>query len=301
MRKVLFFLFVSVITATTISAQQIAVVSANGTTTTYESFDEALTDAEDGSVVYLPGGGFSVKDETKITKKLTILGVSHRADTDNADGATMINGNLNFEGGSDGSALMGVYLSGNVNIGTSETSVQNILVKYCNINSVYVNNSLCLGIVINQNYIRKMSVFGSTNAIITHNILHSIANVKLGIIANNIVCSTGYYSYQSNNFARVYDTVIENNVIISPGKINTANDILYGSNCQISGNMVPNRIWGEDGVQINEDWDNVFVNNSGITTISNYHLKTPTSNMKGIIFMAVLVLTMRHWHQFHVS
>ncbi len=204
MRKVLFFLFVSVITATTISAQQIAVVSANGTTATYESLDEALTEAVDGSVVYLPGGGFSVKNETKITKKLTILGVSHRADTDNADGATMINGNLNFEGGSDGSALMGGYLSGNVNIGTSETSVQNILVKYCNINSVYVKNSLCLGIVINQNYIRKSSTFGHSSATITNNIMGgSIYNVSNGTVKNNIIFnqmgSSSASSFTSNS------------------------------------------------------------------------------------------------------
>ena len=108
----------------------------------------AIQEADAKSTVYLSGGGFKISDDTKITKQLTIIGVGHRPNNNNADGNTNVSGNFWFEGGSDHSRLMGLYLSGDVNIGTAETAVNDFLLRYCNVNSVQVKKDNCMEIQI---------------------------------------------------------------------------------------------------------------------------------------------------------
>jgi hypothetical protein len=106
MKKVFLSLIVAMVATISMSAQQIAVVKGD-VTKVYTTLKDAIEGAEDGSVVYLPGGGFPIADDIKITKKLTIIGISHTASSDNVDGRTAISGNLFFDEGSSGSALMG--------------------------------------------------------------------------------------------------------------------------------------------------------------------------------------------------
>ena len=84
----------AIMTVTVAVAQQIAVVSEGGETSVYQTFQSAIEGANPGSVIYLPGGNFTLPDSVKITKKLTIIGVGHKAKTDVVDGNTVINGNL---------------------------------------------------------------------------------------------------------------------------------------------------------------------------------------------------------------
>ena len=113
MKKVVLSL-VLMIAAVAVSAQQIAVVTSNGTTTMYQTLGDAIAGATSNSVIYLPAGGFQISDDVKITRKVTIIGVTHKANSDNAEGNTIISGNLNFNGGSSNSAVMGCYISGDV-------------------------------------------------------------------------------------------------------------------------------------------------------------------------------------------
>ena len=139
------FIAVAFFATLTANAQNIAAVSPSNATTMYQTLDEAIEGATSGSIIYLPGGGFQVGADTKIEKQLTIMGISHRADVDNADGATKIAGNLNFVGGSTGSSVTGVYVSGDINIGDEENFAANITVRFCNVNSIQVKNSNAQG------------------------------------------------------------------------------------------------------------------------------------------------------------
>ena len=96
MKNYLFSLFVALMATTAIQAQQISVVSPGGATTLYRTFQQAIEGADPGSVIYLPGGGFPISDDVKITKKLTIIGIGHCVKGDNVDGVTTISGNLFF-------------------------------------------------------------------------------------------------------------------------------------------------------------------------------------------------------------
>ena len=255
-------------------SQNIAVVSPSNATKTYLTLDTAIKGAEDGSIIYLPGGGWVINDTTVINKRLTIMGVSHRGDTDNTDGATIIGGNLNFVAKSSGSAVMGCYLSGDVNIGTADDAVNNILIRYCNLNSVQVKNSGCQGITINQNYIRAVSGFGNSNPHITNNVLNQIRYVNGGIIKNNIITSEIYAQYKYHIVVDINNSIISGNIYINNGygenfwACGSSNDEIY-DNMQISGYFDETNKHLDGAVS----WDDVFkkYNNGAISTTSDFH------------------------------
>lgn len=270
MRKRILLAAIAAIMGTAVAmAQQIAVVSESGSTDVYQTLKEAIEGASDGSVIYLPGGGFQIHDSVKITKRLSIIGIGHKAKTENADGNTMISGNLFFNGGSSGSSVMGCFLSGNVYIGEDGTSVNNVLVKYCNIYGINVRNNKCTGTVINQNYIRDISEFNDAEVIFKNNISKIIRKVNGGTISNNILTSQSTSSgYWNGLLVAIYNSTVSNNIFLT-GSITQA----CGENIA-SGNMCANVNWGDDPVNLAIDsWDVVFTkyNGGAITPASDFH------------------------------
>lgn len=268
-RKILF--AVALLATMTAAAQNIAAVSPSNATTIFQTLDEAIAGAESGSTIYLPGGGFQIKDETLIDKKLTIMGVSHRGDTDNVDGATIISGNLNFVGGSSGSAVLGVYLTGDINVGTGTDSVTNFTVRYCNVNSIKVKHSQSSGMVVNQCYLRNRSDFGNCNVRLENNILHSFGYVSGGSINHNIITSRYSSVYYDNyNCYNVFNSTIKNNFFLAWAGFYKCNGNIESNNCIGTGSMGDNPVIIDDGVNL---WDDVFYANKGVSILSDYRLK----------------------------
>lgn len=261
------------------AAQNIAVVNPSNVTTVFQSLDDAVTGADPGSTIYLPGGGFQIKNETLIDRKLTIMGVSHRGDTDNVDGATIIAGNLSFVGGSSGSAVLGVYITGNINVGTEADSVLNLTVRYCNVNSIQVKHSQSSGMVVNQCFLRGDSNFGNANAKITNCITNLIENVNGGTISYCIVLgsSTHHSGRLSFNVGMnaINSSIITGNIFRTI--INYENSswpAYYGpSGCTGSNNYGAN--WGDDRIDIGVGLSDLFKNwnNGAISPASNFHFK----------------------------
>ena len=272
-KKIITLLVALMATVASVHAQQISVVAPNGATTLYRTLPDAIKGAAAGSVVYLPGGGFSIPDSVKITKKLTIIGIGHKANSDNVDGNTIINGNLWFNEGSSGSAVMGCYLTGRVIIGENGI-VDNVLVKLCFLNGVDVRNSNCVGTVVNQNYVVDQLRMGNSDVIIKNNIVRftntgygpCIVNVGSGVIQHNMLLYGSYSFYNVN-------ATVTNNVITAWESLT-----YRGSSGTIisSGNMGTKAL-GEDAIVIQPEkgWDDVFVNYNGgaVSTASNFHFK----------------------------
>lgn len=254
-------------------AQQIAVVSTDGATSLYQTLGEAINGASAGSVIYLPGGGFPISDDVTISKKLTIIGIGHKINTDNVDGYTTITGNLNFKEGSDGSAVMGVYLTGNLSIGYGSKKVDNVLVRYCNVDGIYVNNSHSLGTVVNQNYIRSFATFNGASVEFTNNIVSFVRSLNNGTIANNIF--TGRYQGRNASADDCNYDSIKNNVFTASGD----NGVFSGVNSFCEGNMTKVEIsfgdvFDADPINVSElEWTDIFVNPDGVKPTSNYHFK----------------------------
>ena len=240
------------------AAQQIAVV--NGSTLrTCTTLTQALNNATDGSVIYLPAGAFQISD-VRVTHRVSIIGRNHKPKSLNADGTTTISGTLHFDAGSDGSVVMGCYVSGNVNIGydSEHTPVHNIFVRYCNLNAVNVYGPGCTGTTVNQCYIRSSSGFNGAPAILTNNVMNGTNSLNGGIVSNNIVVAG---SIGASN------TTIINNVFMA--------DPPSASNCPTRNNMSKGYSWGDDGISISDDWNAVFVKpDFGISSNSNFHFTT---------------------------
>lgn len=263
-----------VIVAMIATAQQIAVVTGNSTKLC-QTLADAIEEASSGSTIYLPGGGFQISDDVKITKKVSIIGIGHKAVSENVDGNTVIVGNLNFNEGSSNSVVMGCYISGDVRIGYDEKSVNNILIQYCNLNSVQVHNNTCTGTIVNQNYIRGISTFNHASVEISNNVLHSLRLITGGVVSCNVIVSVPSYE---RSLYEVYNATISNNIIIE-------NTWFYsGSNCQITNNMLGIADWGDDSINLGLDsWDGVFVNlnNRMIDPSSDFHFSKAYSQYEG--------------------
>lgn len=271
MKRVIISLFVALLATVTVQAQQIAVVSGS-TTKMCQTLADAISAASNGSVIYLPGGGFQIADETKITKQVTIIGIGHESQSENADGNTVISGNLFFNDGSSGSAVMGCYISGNVNIGADEKSVNNILIRYCNLNAFTVKSNLCTGTIINQNYIRSTSDGGNAAIEITNNIINQLKNVSGGILRNNIFPSDPYVCSLEN---------ISNSTIFENIAYDGTSNIRQ---CVSSNNLYYcNSFPGDNNVNVSsEQWKVLFVKNAGITPASDFHFTDDYSKYSNI-------------------
>lgn len=271
MKKSIFTLFVAFMATMAVKAQQISVVS-NGETSLFSTLQDAINGAQPGSVIYLPGGGFPIADEVKITKKLTIIGIGHKVQGENADGYTTISGNLFFDKGSDNSAVMGVYMTGDVHIGNDGNQVDGVLVRYCNLNAVQVKNSKCLGTVVNQNYIRSTSSFSGSRAEITNNVLYRINGVSNGLISYNVCAASS--SSSSGSLENINSSEISYNVFLNDWPYNI-------KDCLTDENMgCNNGGYGDNPIKIEEEpstnnikWSEFFVNNAGVTPQSDYHFK----------------------------
>lgn len=273
-RKLL--LAVAFLATFTVWAQNIAVVSPSNETTIYQTLDDAIIGAAEGSVVYLPGGGFQIKDETKIDKRLTIMGVSHRGDTDNVDGSTAVAGNLYFVEGSSGSAVVGVFLSGNINVGTSTDSVANLTIRCCNINSVQVVNNKSNGIDVNQCYLRSLSRFNNTNAKVTNNITTAMIGINGGTILNNVIVNSVKVRDYYYPILEASNSVISYNVFLGKGSSGypSSQYQVHGDNNQGYMNMTRGISWGEECKNIGDvEWADVFKKNAGVSISSEYHFK----------------------------
>ncbi len=262
MRKRILLAAIAAIMGTAVSvAQQIAVVSESGATSVYQTLTEAIEGASNGSVIYLPGGGFQIHDSVKITKRLSIIGIGHKAKNENADGNTVISGNLFFNEGASGSSVMGCYISGAVQIANGGGRVDNIIVKLCNVHSVKIGNNLCVGTIINKCYVREDCELGASPVNLTNNVLDAIRNINGGTIVNNII--VGYVAtFYDNSVRDVNNSNLTNNII----RYN-----VYASSGNVAvGNIFGSSTFGNDAISV--DYGSLFVNSSpGVNPSADYH------------------------------
>ena len=280
MKRILSLIAVTLITFTAATAQRISVVTESGATSIYRTLQQAIEGADPGSTIYLPGGGFSIADNVKITKKLTIIGIGHKSDNENADGSTIISGNLWFNENSSGSAVMACYITGDVNIGEGDAAVNDVTIRFCNLNSVQVLNSTCQETVVNQCYLRNPSAFAWSNAQVTNSIVHSVRQMDGGWLNNNMFLSRYSINDYDSNCIEANNSQIRNNIVIpyyytwNYGRAYA--HLLLGSGNTIENNMTRVDTFGDNGIILGiDDWNDVFdnYNNGAISPASSFHFK----------------------------
>ena len=270
MKKLFLTLIMAVFTTAVLQAQQISVVSSGGVTSLYRTLGEAIQGAEPNSVIYLPGGGFPISDDVKITKKLTIIGIGHKPDNDNVDGITTIDGNIYFNAGSDGSALIGCRIPKKWVVIGDDGPVNDVMVKLCRISyGISIRNSNCSGTIICRNYLKNPNYasvsLGNSEATIMNNIImgSGINNMGSGKIANNIL-----YNYSALD--RISNAIVDGNIFLNSKDFKNCNFL------ETSGNMCLNDVFGDDPINLQANsWDDVFVNynNGDADPTSDFHFK----------------------------
>lgn len=272
---------ISLLIISFVNAQsKIAVVNGTtGATQMVTTMDSAVSTANNGDNIYLPGGGFTLS--TALDKSVHIYGAGYDQDSSNATGITVVNPIQITSGASNGS-IEGIYFTNTLSI-----AVSNYTFKYCYLQSgiQFGQNSDGSGstnLVINNCYIGDYfnSIYGDfgslsgtvglTNSFIFNNII--VSYVKIGAqntFANNI------FFLSSSSAARSSSCTYNNNVFQFNEGGNCSNAI-FNNNI----NAFPSISNGNTGTaNASETFNNSFIN-SGTGPIytynvhNDYHLKT---------------------------
>lgn len=209
MRSLLFSLLLSS-ACFSIMAQQapIAIVSSSGTTRLISTLDSAAILAQNGDIIYMPGGTFAGISTKNFENKVTIIGVGHNPDSTAATGRTIVTGYIGFYTGSEGSVLDGVY--------ANDVSVSsNTKIYRSNVNTiqVYPNWTTANNITVDKCIIRT-GLYGAGPSIIN------------STIKNCVINNVGTFTQNINN------TDFENNIFLVEGTygISGANQCTFRNN-----------------------------------------------------------------------
>lgn len=99
-------------------------------TEVYNNLNSAVTNAQAGDTIYLPGGGYTLT-ETTINKPLHWVGCGHYPSGTTATGQTRITSDLIFNGDCDYSSFEGIWFQGTLQFGDLQNDAKNIKIKRC--------------------------------------------------------------------------------------------------------------------------------------------------------------------------
>lgn len=277
--SLLFFCFVSA----NLAAQKIAVVNpTTGATNFYATINQAVTGASAGDYIYLPGGLVS-GTAVSISKKLNIIGAGYHPDSSRATEPTQLgtaNGStfFTFLPGAQGSLLTGVYLNGNIVIGTG--SVDNITLSRCNLYAIafsgHSSNVLITECIIRENISRPAAITFS-NVLISNSVIgQQVSSITSGVaFKNNLFLSQTAPFINSTS-----SLLLENNVFLTISGLfsnNNAGGSMFRNNLFAG----PASLLSISGVSANvanvfsEPLSNIFADYTSGAELArqNFHLK----------------------------
>ena len=276
------YLILILITAVyTAKAQNLIAVQHSGSIPAfYTSLDDAVTNAQNGDTIYLPGGAFTFSSGI-INKELHIIGVGHNPDSTFATGMTKINvlNNIYLVSGANNSSFDGLYINnGNIYAGTnsSDEDVDNITIIRCHITGNILLSALSTNWVVSNNIIDR-DIYGMYHS---NNSIYAQSNY----ISNNIIEACYYFGPNNqfkNNFFFAYyfplsqfkSCVIENN-LFQYSSLNVQSCTL-NNNIFMGNYILPSDCIGSNNI-INQTQSSIFVNYSGngFSYTDDYHLKS---------------------------
>jgi hypothetical protein len=284
--KSLYFLGAIFILAITKSNAQVIAVQQGSRNLFFYNLDSALTNAQNGDTIYIPGGSFPLS--VAINKRLYIIGVGHDPDSTTATFRTVVNGQIILQNGASGGLLMGIVCPN----GASPRSVQtlsNYTISRCNLGGVAfdslatditIRESILFGFCLNAWCGGTASISGSPLRLtLLNSILYNKISAQNAIIKNNIFlydCCTAFCSSVG-----VDNSIIENNIIKCSNYLGTNN--VYRNNINLGVNGLSSYgNQGSDNVIGGVPLDSIFVYyiNNGEIYNSNFHLRKGSPYVK---------------------
>jgi hypothetical protein len=242
-----------------------------GANADFTSLTDAHNAASIGDTIYVEGSP-SAYTIFSITKPLTIIGAGYflneNPDTQVENFVSNINSPISFNAGSQGSKIMGCYISNSITINTGDITVERNIF----IGSAFINSGTSIGnnITIINNY------FANGGPSFTSLALNSGAGTGR-VIANNyfrgtiVISSTQLNNALLNNifagFSVTINNAIHSNNIQTDGTFAQTNSIF-------THNIGHSTQYGTaDGNQQNVTMSNVFVGLTGNSTDGQWQLK----------------------------
>jgi len=289
-----------------LQSQNYIAVQHGSTLTQYTTLDAAITGAQDGDNVYIPGGSFNLSVD--IFKKLFIYGAGYYPGMTSVTNETIIQNSLTVTSGADGGLLTGVHITGTMKFGTAVSNqiVNDYSVRRCKIdgalalsfdgstttssNNFYISENIILGSINGGN---------SQNPLIEKNILQSYISdfMNGGIFRNNICLYDRYSTYCSqwmlnlqgffgySQPQKIVNCLFENNIFFTSLPLKRENQCgsdSYSEYCILNNNLFITNIsfpyqtnLGSNNI-IGQSQNTIFENQTGNTFSysHDYHLKS---------------------------
>ncbi|MCW3105556.1 MAG: hypothetical protein JWQ09_62 [Segetibacter sp.] len=245
-------------------AQSVITIQHGSTVKVETRFDSAVAHAESGDYIYLPGGLIASAGSIAINKKMSIFGAGYRSDSSSATSPTLIQAQITFGEGSEGSFITGIYTTGNMDI-----YVSSVIVTRCNIVRIGMNTNIS-NLLLEENVFRGgMYGYGGPHTLssitIRKNILYGSLDSDIwpGVTYTNNIFVDATSSPSSNLF--------QNNIFIASGTFSSSSSFI---NNLFVGNLSTND--NSTGNILNETLANIFINFSSgqpWNLSQNFHLK----------------------------
>lgn len=258
-------------------AQNLIALQTNGVSTFYTNLPDALTNAQNGDTIYLPGGSF---DAITISKRLHVIGVGHHPDSTNVTARSIVKG-ITINSGADNGSISGITLNNNAI--TFMADLNGFTITRCLLSGGlnFYNDPNISNISISENLLGTTILQGSnfSNFSMNNNIVIGQVGIDKSTIKNNIFLYFNVYGYngyplKSNN------CVIENNFFVAYLDRNSSNCI-YRNN--VGGGVNGEDSYGNQGsnnYRDNGTLESIFINYYPATTLigesiykADFHLK----------------------------
>lgn len=272
-------------------AQKRLVLQHLGQASVYSKLDSLKAHLQDGDTIYFPGAGFEI-GTWSIDKKVTIFGAGHYPDSTTATDISYLIGDITLKTGADGSFIQGIYLTGNITLGSTlaNQTVNNITLSRSSIAGLYLSyngsaTTASNNILIRENILRSSFYGGyATGVSVLNNVMHQqLLHFDNTLFKNNIIlgnyCCYGPLDYITNSS-------FQNNVIILTYCNCGSNYFMSGcSTNNFQNNALNNNATFPYGSNTGSgNWNDIsassfFVDQGGysFSYTHNYHLKVPAS------------------------
>lgn len=212
----------------------IAVVHQGGTTYfAQDSLQQAIDFAQDGDVIYLPGGTYSRNGGYTLDKSISMIGVGYAPDSTIATGSSRITSQLQIGTAASGSFFTGMYFSTIVAL-PGLPIVHDALFYRCHVHSIgagaYGNspgdfNSSSSNIQFSECILGSVDLNSARNCAISSSIVYiDIDGVTSSIVESCIFTYLGTFSVFYGNSSSILNSIfLDPSVSISSGGTNSRN------------------------------------------------------------------------------
>lgn len=283
MKKLLTFLTTICLTTSVLAQVQVFTLEHNTGTTIYDNLDSAIINAQNGDVIYLPGGSIALG--TEIRKSIALIGAGCHGDSTSATGPTIMVDELKLRKGANNLFITGIAFKDDATL----DSCNNIIFERCNIESEFGMHA-CTTVVykeciilneINDTYswpglISSGIIF--RNCIITY----PPTDIKGVLLENNIIFNAGIQYSSSRYLLYDLDQMIARNNILCFKKYHSGLNQLEKNNSSWYNNIfcdsidVPSSNITFSSNKIDISLQSIFqniVDSVNYSTANNLHLK----------------------------